>query len=176
MCIHSPGGVCVYVKDRGDGVLETRLYMRRVSVASYRTYVLVAQNTLIVVVIIIISSCSSSSSSLGVFMCWWWCRSYHASCWEHYWLHETQSRARSQYVTKLLWWCLRHVRLRGRRRNEATVMMPPPRQTAWQAQASCSQPNPFVCLFVLLPNLCVNTTFWKTMNRFWCQSAQVVPG
>ena len=117
MCIHSPGGVCVYVKDRGDGVLETRLYMRRVSVASYRTYVLVAQNTLIVVVIIIISSCSSSSSSLGVFMCWWWCRSYHASCWEHYWLHETQSRARSQYVTKLLWWCLRHVRLRGRRRH-----------------------------------------------------------
>jgi len=42
--IDSPDGVCVDVKDRTDGVLETRLYMRRVSAACYRTYFLVAQN------------------------------------------------------------------------------------------------------------------------------------
>jgi len=45
MRIHSPDGACVYIKDRSDGALETRLYMRRVSVASYQTYFLVAENT-----------------------------------------------------------------------------------------------------------------------------------
>ena len=35
--------VCV-IKDRGDRALEVRLYMRRVTAESYRTYLLVAEN------------------------------------------------------------------------------------------------------------------------------------
>jgi len=46
----------------------------------------------------------------------------------------------------------------------------------WQADALCCQPaRPSVCPSVLL-FVCyqlVNTIFWKRVNRFWCQLAQV---
>jgi len=37
--------LCVDMKDRSDGVLETRLYMRRVTADCYQAYFLVAENT-----------------------------------------------------------------------------------------------------------------------------------